>query len=213
MDMALAKKDLIAVKRIHTSGQQLIDNTYNLLDNLLHWALAQANQFFYQKENFHLKSILEQVLYNFKFNINSKKLAVHISISNALFIYADMNTIKIVLRNILDNAIKYSNQEGQINIYTEYSATKKNCKLIIEDTGSGIDKITLQNILKTNKILKRDQTKEVSTGLGLQLCKELLIKNNALLHIESKKNIGTKITISFSLTPLIPNDKNPNSTY
>jgi len=212
MNHALVKKDFNELKKLHQNSYDAVDSTYSFLDNLLHWALAQANQFFYQKESLHLKSILDQVVHNFKFNINIKKLTLNINVSKDLFIYADINTIKIVLRNLIDNAIKYSHQKSTIHVCASIKKATNLCELSIEDFGIGIEEKTLQQLLKTKHIIKGKHSKKVSTGIGIQLCKILLKNNNATLHIHSVKLKGTKIIISLPLTPT-NNDKNTNSTY
>lgn len=210
MNNALLEEDFIKLEKLHQKSYDALDNAYNFLDNLLHWALTQVNQFFYQKENLHLKSILDQVLHNFKFNIKSKELILNIDISKDIYINADLNTIKIVFHNLIDNAIKYSHKKSKIQIYANLTANI--CELCIEDFGIGIEEKILQQLLKTKHIIKGKHSKKVSSGIGIQLCKTLLKNNNATLHIHSIKLKGTKIIISLPIPPTC-NDKNTNSNY
>ncbi|NQY30500.1 MAG: HAMP domain-containing histidine kinase [Flavobacteriaceae bacterium] len=202
MNDLLVKNNFIELRNLITNSQAIADNTYRLLDNLLHWVLAQANQFFYNKESLHLKSIIDQVLFNFNYVIASKNIKLSIDIPKDIYINADLNTINIALRNLIDNAVKYSSDYGVIDIKGCIEVHRNVCILTVEDHGEGIEKEVLESLFKTNNVIKGNHNKKVSTGLGLQLCKKILEENDAEINIKSVKNKGTKIIISLPLNTL-----------
>jgi signal transduction histidine kinase len=165
---------------------------------MLNWAMLQTDQLFFQREDLNLLAIVNQVTFNYEPLLKSKNIALKNTIKQNMFVYADLESLKIVLRNVLDNAIKFSNSNDQISIYAKVSPEKK-CELIIEDTGSGMSQEVVSELLKETLKESQKVTKE-RTGLGLHLCQAMMLKNEGALKIESEENIGTKLIISIPLT-------------
>jgi signal transduction histidine kinase len=112
------------------------------------------------------------------------------------YVFADMDSLKIVIRNFLDNAIKFSNENGSISIYSRPSS-EEFCYLVIEDSGLGMSKATREELLKETVLLSKKKNDDIiGTGLGMQLCKNMINKNGGKLEIESEENVGTKIIIA-----------------
>lgn len=173
----------------------IANSTYNLLDNLLHWALLQNKQSFFQLTPLKLYFITEQVSYNYQTLLLEKNLTFENSISKKATVFADQESIKIVLRNFLDNAIKFSNQNGTIKIYVIENNTYWD--LIIEDNGKGMtDSIKNQLLNEEIQIAKKHNENTIGSGLGLQLCKSMIQKNKGKLNIESEVGKGTKMIVS-----------------
>ncbi len=175
----------------------IANGTYNLLDNLLNWAMLQTKQNYFYQESHRLSAIVAQVLYNYKPIMLNKNIQFEDAIDEDIFVFVDLDSIKIVLRNLLDNAIKFSKENDSITVYTQINDDKF-CDLIIQDTGAGISVEVLSELLKDTSfsISKEQNNTNIGTGLGMQLCKSLIAKNNAKLNIESKVNKGTKIIIT-----------------
>lgn len=171
------------------------NSTYNLLDNLLNWANQQTNQIYFQKESLHLFSILKQVEYNYKPLVVEKNIELKIDIDKNVFVVMDLDSLKIILRNILDNSLKYSKENGNISIYTQEN-NSEHIELIIEDTGIGMSAEVIEELLQENTKLSKKNNKEIiGTGLGMQLCKSMLLKNGGKINIQSQEGIGTKIIL------------------
>ena len=112
----------------------------------------------------------------------------------------DLDSLKIVLRNLLDNAIKFSQENGEIKIYTVETNTDF-CQLVIQDNGLGMSQDTINELLEDNELLaKKSNSEIIGTGLGLQLSKQMIKKNRGMLAIESESNKGTKIILTFPKT-------------
>lgn len=190
----LEKRDLKTLNEQIKNGFAIADSTQNVLNNLLHWALTQTNQLYFNQENINISRITEQVVYNFQSLMTEKNIDFENTMSKNINVYADQESLKIVLRNLLDNAIKYTDSGGEISLSDfEYSDTYHS--IILKDTGKGMSTELQKNILFNQDTITR-KTKRGTTGLGLQLCRLMVEKNQGFLDIKSEENQGTQITIS-----------------
>lgn len=192
---SLVTKDFSALDQLLHNNSEIANGTYNLLDNLLNWALLQTKQAYFYIDSLHLLSIINQVAYNYKPLLLNKNISFENRVAASVFVSADQDSLKIIIRNVLDNAVKFSKENGAIAIYTRASEDGF-CHLIIEDTGSGMSEAKRQELLKETVLLsKKGSDENIGTGLGMQLCKSLVHKNGGTLSIESQEGIGTKIII------------------
>ncbi len=200
LSATLETKNYDQLNQLIIQNSTIANGAYSLLDNLLHWAMLQTKQLYFHKESVHLYSVVQQIEYNYKPLLLDKSITFENSVSKNIFIFVDLDSLKIVLRNLLDNAIKFSNENGKISFYTEDTNTDF-CKLIIEDSGIGMKESTIQELLSEGELLsKKDNSEIIGTGLGLQLCKQMIKKNSGTLAIESELNKGTKMILSFPKT-------------
>jgi signal transduction histidine kinase len=191
----LETKNYVELDVLLHRNNAIANSSYNLLDNLLNWAQQQTNQLFFQIESLHLHSIVQQIEYNYKSLMFDKNIALNINIDKSIFVAMDLDSLKIIMRNMLDNALKFSNENGTISIYTKQS-TDDYIELVIEDTGIGMSDLVVKELLQeTMKLSKKNNKEIIGTGLGLQLCKSMLAKNNGKLDIQSKEGVGTKFIL------------------
>ncbi|MDQ6470383.1 tetratricopeptide repeat-containing sensor histidine kinase [Flavobacterium sp. LHD-80] len=196
----LETKNYDQLNQLIIQNSSIANGAYSLLDNLLHWAMLQTKQLYFHKESVHLNSIVQQVEYNYKPLLLDKSITFENSISKNIFIFVDIDSLKIVFRNLLDNAIKFSKENGKISFYTAES-TSEFCQLIIEDNGIGMSEDIIRELLNDNELLaKKNDSEVIGTGLGMQLCKQMIKKNGGELNIESELNIGTKIILTLPKT-------------
>lgn len=197
----LTSKNLDEIDALLHQNNTIANSTYNLLDNLLHWALLQTKQSYFEIASLRLYFIVEQVAYNYLPLMQEKNIAFENTVSKKDIISADQESFKIILRNFLDNAIKFSNENGSIKIYSQ-NIDDHYCNLIIEDNGKGMTEATRKNLLKETTLLaKKENENTIGTGLGMQLCKSIIQKNKGKLDIESEFGKGTKIIVSLLKTP------------
>ncbi|WP_244881885.1 tetratricopeptide repeat-containing sensor histidine kinase [Flavobacterium chungangense] len=176
-------------------NSSIASGAYNLLDNLLNWALLQTQQSYFYQESLHLSSIVQHVEYNYKPLMLNKNISFVINVAASDYVFADLDSLKIIIRNFLDNAIKFSKENGTISIYSR-PASEEFCYLVIEDTGLGMNEARRKELLKETILLSKKQNDDIiGTGLGMQLCKSLIRKNEGTLDIESEEGVGTKIII------------------
>lgn len=178
----------------------IANGAYSLLDNLLHWAMLQTKQLYFSKDSVHLYSIVQQIEYNYKPLLLDKGLTFENAVSKNSFVWVDLDSLKIILRNLLDNAIKFSHENGKISIYTVETNTTF-CQLVLQDSGLGMSPETINELLQDNELLaKKSNSEIIGTGLGMQLCKQMIQKNSGTLTIESELNKGTKMILTFPKT-------------
>lgn len=197
----LETKNWTQVDVLLQGNSSITNSIYNLLDNLLNWSLLQTKQLYFDLEPLHLSSVVQQVAYNYRPLMLYKNIGFDCAIPDEAYVLADLDSVKIILRNLLDNAIKFSRQEGKIKVYSEMG-TAGYWNLVVEDSGIGMPEETRQELLRESILLnkKKGHDEIVGTGLGLQLCKEMVKKNNAQLWIESEENRGTKMIIQLPKT-------------
>ncbi|AXT50301.1 histidine kinase [Aquimarina sp. BL5] len=192
----LNPKKLDNVNNLLDQNSTMVNSLYNLLDNLLHWALSQTKQSYFEITSLHLFPITEQVVYNYLPLMKEKNITFTNKVLKSDMILADQESLKIVLRNLVDNAIKFSEQEGAISLYTENN-DHGYCDLIVEDTGAGMTEVTRLELLKDSVLLaKKEHEDVIGTGLGLQLCKTMIKKNQGKFSIDSTLGKGTKMIVS-----------------
>jgi signal transduction histidine kinase len=193
----LERKNFNELDSLLHKNRIIANETYNLLDNLLNWALVQTRQLYFQKDILHLESVIKQVEHNYKPLLQEKNISFENKISPELFILADLDSLKIVLRNLIDNAIKFSNEGGNIMIYS-ISRKDEFCQFVIKDNGKGMSQTVIQELLKNNlQLPKKANSAIIGNGLGISLCKAMIKKNDGEFSIESDGKTGTKIIITF----------------
>jgi signal transduction histidine kinase len=197
---SLETKNYSELDQLLHQNSAIANGAYSLLDNLLHWALLQTKQLYFSKDSVHLYSIVQQIEYNYKPLLLDKSIAFENAVSKNSFIFVDLDSLKIVLRNLLDNAIKFSPENSKISFYTVDTNTNFG-QLVIQDSGLGMNQNTINELLEDNELLaKKSNSEIIGTGLGMQLCKQMIKKNGGTLAIESELNKGTKMILSFPKT-------------
>lgn len=171
-------------------------NTYNLLESLLQWASTQNGRMKYNIEAIDLHSICKNTRRLLKTNYQAKNIELTCNVAKETFVMADKKALSTVTRNILSNAIKFTNSNGKIIIDTKVS--EKRVTLSITDNGVGMSSKTLNSLFKLDKHQSTPGTKqETGTGLGLIISKELIEKQGGTIWVESTPKKGS--TFFFTL--------------
>lgn len=168
--------------------------TYNLLDNLLVWGRSQTGKLKAIPIRFKLKSLLDESLELVNIGLKDKKLKVEVYVSEEQYVDADRDQLYIVIRNLLNNAIKFTPEKG--SIYISSKKQKGEVILSIRDTGIGIPEAIRSKLFDAKSHVTYNGTKgEKGSGLGLKICNEIIQTNNGWLKIESETGTGTTILI------------------
>ena len=172
---------------------------------LLEWESSDGDEIICKHTNIDIKSIIENVVKCLNKSFKEKDIDVSININLNCYVFADSRMLEIIIRNILNNAIKFSLKGGNISILVWQEDEK--VKVEIKDNGVGMDPDLLNLICNNIKISTNGTLNESGTGLGMNICKNYLSCNNGNLYIESKKNSGTTIRFDLPLshTPLNDN--------
>ncbi|SNR17283.1 sensor histidine kinase [Tenacibaculum jejuense] len=191
----LQSKNINVLEDLLQKNSGIVNGAYGLLDNLLNWALLQTDGGYFHIESHRLFFIVEHVAYNYKGLFREKKIHFENKTSKKATVTVDQESLKLILRNLLDNAIKFSRPKGSISLYTKES--NNYWCLIVEDTGLGMSEHTRLELLQETTILNKKVHKNIiGTGLGLSLVKSMIQKNNGKFNIESTLEKGTKIIVS-----------------
>ncbi len=177
---------------IHQSATRV----YNLLEDLLEWSLIQIGGTSLNIEAMNLDKILSENIALFVPLAERKSLSIQYEAENGAIILSDQHVINAVIRNLINNAIKFTPNGGQITITTEKA---DNFIIVsVSDTGVGISENRLAQLFDFEEKNSTVGTNgEVGTGLGLRLCQELLEKQGTTLEIKSE--IGKGSVFSFKL--------------
>lgn len=176
-------------------------NTFNLLDNLLKWASANAGLISYEPSQLSLHKMVLNNLRLFNSQTRLKNLKLSCNFERELFVYADFDMIDTVIRNIISNAIKFTPNGGKIDIILDkFDEINNTCTIAIVDNGIGMAKDSQSKVFDIDATISTLGTnKETGTGLGLKLCKEFLTINKGTIWIESIENKGTGVFISLPI--------------
>lgn len=173
-----------------------MDEALNLLQNLLGWAKSESGQMKIITEALQLHDVAEQTIRLLKLASDHKKIEIINEVPEDLYVEADLNMIKTVLRNLVSNAIKFTPTDGKIRISTVQEDDRVQVQVI--DTGAGISKEDIKKILNTEEHFSKLGTdKEPGTGLGLVLCQTFIAQHQGQLRIDSAPGEGS--TFSFDL--------------
>jgi signal transduction histidine kinase len=173
-----------------------VDALHNNLDNLLHWSHSQLNGINATPERFTLQPVILQTLSLLSGNLQQKQLKVEQHINDNLMVYADVNHVTLILRNLLTNAIKFSHSGDSIEVHASTVANNQ-IAITITDYGVGMDTEKHNSLFKPNPMNSVSGTKnEKGTGLGLNLCKEFVQKNNGTISVISTLGKGSSFTIT-----------------
>lgn len=171
-------------------------STYNLLDNLLHWAVLQTKGGYFKQESHRLGMLVEQVAYNFQSLLKEKDIHFENLLPKSCKVFVDGESLKIVLRNLMDNSIKFSDPGAQITVLL-VEETEQTVQFIWRDTGRGMQEETRQKLLSNSaQLTKKEHEKEIGSGLGMNLCVSMIQKNGGILDIKSEPGIGTDFIVT-----------------
>jgi PAS domain S-box-containing protein len=167
-----------------------IGYTSGLVDNLLQWSKSQLEGTAINATHFDIKDNVTYVLNSFGQISADKGVILHNNINLATVVYADMDMIQAVLRNLVSNAIKFCRKGDKISINAEIR--RGIATIWIADTGIGIAAENIDKLFGTNNFTTRGTTNEQGTGLGLLLCKDFIEKNGGKIWVESKPDQGSR---------------------
>ncbi|SNR32670.1 tetratricopeptide repeat-containing sensor histidine kinase [Lutibacter flavus] len=174
-------------------------NASNLLNNLLIWANSQSGNLKYDPKKIELVKLVSDVVSLLEIQAINKEISIYNNVNHNLSVIADENMLNTILRNLISNAIKFSNPKGSIHIISTFD--EEFVEITIKDNGIGMLKEVVDNLF--NVEFKSSQTgtaNEQGSGLGLILCKDFVEKHGGKIWVESIIDEGSefKFTIPIS---------------
>ena len=171
------------------------NTSYKLVENLLEWARLQRGQVEIQREELNLAKIVNESIEPSLPNAAQKGITVTTNIENHLSIKADSNSIKTIIRNLFNNAIKYTPNGGSV-VFNAHQ-NENDIEISIADTGIGMSPNRISRLFRIEESQsKRGTNNESGTGLGLILCKDIIAKHNGKIWAESKPGKGSVFKFS-----------------
>lgn len=170
-------------------------SAHSLLENLLVWANNEQGKIEYKPKTHILNNIVKENINLLNDIATEKSISFKINLEDNLKMYADYNMVSTIIRNLIANAIKFSNNNDKIII----SAKRKEnfIEISVKDNGVGISKENLKKILNTDFHYSSKGTEgEPGSGLGLQLCFEFIKINKGDYQIISKEGEGSNFIVN-----------------
>ncbi|MCB1141198.1 MAG: ATP-binding protein [Leptospiraceae bacterium] len=183
--------------------EEHIDNSLVLLNNLLVWASSTLKNSNPPKKDFLFLEIIQEIETLLFHYISGKSIDFKVDIPKDLKIFSNKDSLMIVVRNLISNAIKYTPREGTIEIF--HKINDKEIEIHIKDSGSGIEDDSLKKLFHEAQSSKLGTENEKGSGLGLVLCQSLMKNLDGRLDVISQRGIGSDFIIK------IPHFSSPGS--
>jgi PAS domain S-box-containing protein len=188
-----------SIQSIAISLRQSALNVFQLIENLLEWSRMQRGLVEYKPRSILLADLVSSAIKTLTETAKQKDQKIQLHVPESLFVKVDIGMLESTLRNLISNAIKFSNRGDEIQI-----SARIVCKDIIEvtvsDNGVGISNELLGHLFHLNEqVCSKGTEGELSTGLGLLLCKDFVEKNGGKIRAESILGKGSKFSFTLPM--------------
>ncbi len=171
-------------------------NVFYLLENLLNWARSQQGLITFNQERINLLRILDESTTTIENVAKSKEIQIKPTFPDDLELFADRLAVQTVLRNLVSNAVKFTEKGGEVCVNAKIELDKT-VVISVKDNGIGMNPETRENLFRIDIQTNRKGTEgEPSSGLGLLLCKELIEKQGGEIWVESEAGKGSEFFFS-----------------
>ena len=200
----LAKeRDTLDEQGIQDISEYVFDtaqSTYNLLENLLNWAMAEGGRFVYHPINFALSQSTKIVTDVLGSLAVKKNIQLINQVDDQIKVYADINMMTSVIQNLVSNALKFTHNDGTGKVIIRAEEEGQHVHIYIQDTGLGMTKTQIETLFEPKITFSRQGTLgEKGTGLGLVLCKRFIDLNQGSVSVHSKEGEGTLFKVSLPI--------------
>ena len=173
-------------------------NTYNLLENLLNWARSNSNQIVFKPIPCHISTICDAIINQVGDAAQLKNISINSFHTNESYAFADKNMLEVVLRNLLSNALKYTEKNGKIEIYS--MPVDNFIEITVSDNGIGMTEEVKNKLFKSDLHESKPGTEnERGTGLGLVICNDFIQRNGGKIWIENNAKKGTSFKFTLPI--------------
>ena len=194
MKMQLAERAYDSLPTVVSHMEKAALHLSMLLDNLLNWALNQQDNIPIQPERLSIKEVADEVVEVFQAMAMAKEITLHSLIHAPLYGWADRNALFTILRNLVNNALKFTPEQGQVTIEGEQEGEQ--LVIRIRDTGVGMSPEKVNTLFQTEEGEHTWGTSgEKGVGLGLQLVKEFVDRSHGSINVKSVPGEGTTFIV------------------
>ncbi len=171
-------------------------NIHMLIENLLEWSRSQSGSIEFNPRSSDLYPLVEGIIRIFQIQAEKKDITINMEIAKEMKIYADLNLLSTIIRNLVSNAVKFTTKKGRVLVSAE--DTNEGVSVSVKDTGTGMTGEQLDTIFSlVHEPSTPGTAEEKGTGLGLILCKEFVDKHGGRIWAESEPGKGSTFTIIF----------------
>ncbi len=194
------------IKKFHDIILEASKSISELLQNLLKWSRSQSQKSSVNPEKIDLHDIVSECIDYIRVTAQKKHIQIKNKIYNHILVYADAEMVKTIFRNLISNAVKFSQEHGSVSIeiisdtqYTrKFDIPDKHILIAVSDKGIGMSPETIDNLFILDKEnVARGTAGETGTGLGLVICKDFVEMSGGKIRVESRLDEGS--TFYFSL--------------
>ncbi len=169
--------------------------TNDLLENVLSWIKSQGKQVIARKSNIDLKEFIDRVILTQKPAAEIKNVAINNKVEPGISIHTDADMLSTVVRNLISNAIKFSNAGGRVDVFALQKGN--HVEISITDYGVGMPRETTDRLFNTLESLTQPGTmNEQGSGLGLIICNQLVTDLGGQIKVTSEPQRGSTFTVS-----------------
>ncbi len=203
LSLNIREYDINKIEKLVNNANKSAQHVYHLLDDILMWVSAESGHLSYDPQNVSFKKIYLDLLEVLNPNATAKKITISCLSEDDILVFADIDMLSTILRNLVSNAIKFTNVGGIINVSVnkledlemkKMDSAYSNYQIVsVSDTGVGISKNNMGKLFDlTQKYSTRGTLEEEGTGLGLIICKEFVEKHGGTIWAESESGKGSK---------------------
>jgi len=182
---------LTDIQNLAYSMKKSATNLFHLLENLLLWSRMQQGTIPFEPKMLPLLNILDESIHMMLELAKNKNISLISKIPSDIEVYADVNILQTIFRNLVSNALKFTSNGGKVTLNAR-TTENNSVEISIEDSGIGMSPDLISKLFRIDMQISRIGTNnEPSTGLGLILCKEFVEKHGGEIWVESNIDQGS----------------------
>jgi signal transduction histidine kinase len=180
------------IKELAASMEKSVNFVLDLLDNILVWSMSQSDRIEFNPETINFSKYISHYIPNFESVAQVKDITFSCEIDKDYKIRADKNMLHTIIRNLVSNAVKFTDKGGSIAVSIKEEGNSL-VRIAVTDTGIGMNETDLVKLFKPDTHYATiGSSREKGTGLGLILCKEFVERNGGRIWAESKPGEGSR---------------------
>jgi signal transduction histidine kinase len=175
--------------------------TNELIENLMLWSKSQTGKIIYNPDNINLFDLVEKNCQLLKITAERKSIIIVNKVDKDLQVISDLHMLDTILRNLMSNAVKFSNKNDEISLQSELK--KDHVLMSVKDNGIGFSEEDKQKLFRLDvNPATIGKSSEKGTGLGLILSKEFVTNIKGEIWVESSKGVGTTFFFTIPINPI-----------
>jgi signal transduction histidine kinase len=174
------------------------------VNNLMNFSILLSEKVKVEENKFKIEELIQRIEQVFQLKADAKNIELNLIVFDSVpkTLIGDVNKINQVVYNLMDNAIKFTDKGGKVNlkmICNDTKSTDARLFIIVEDTGVGMNEDKIEKLKDVGKLLTINYNEESKTGLGLAIVNKLTEKMKGTINIESHLGVGTKFTVDLPI--------------